>query len=574
MKKDAGTLNLGKIEHGGEIYINQGTVNLLDIDDTAKARFTVDTAGTLSGHRQISGNVFNSEGIVVPGSANTPGTLTIGGDYSQHNGTLRINITPTEASLLDVTGAIKVEGETALEIIATPSSDYKVGQSFTILKSLEGIEGTFSKTTLTGGQFTSGSGYSFELQQEDGTEGSILKLVLKYLAPTETPAPQTTEIEAGQDLKAEILASTETTIIHYQAIGNIVGGNASDTSQDQNCSTFAEYAPQARYEMKMLGQLHQQSTYASALQQLNAYKPTSKHHIQDKISKKSISTSPFTMIQETGKILWVRAMGALGFQNNDGPVTGYKSRSGGLVAGLNTNLFKDMPFGIFAGYTGTRIDMKSDRGKADVGRVFAGPYLTIPFGKNFALNTMLSLGFGKTDNERNVLGAPVKTTAKSKQKNVEIFGSATLTYTAIKNDWILTPYIGVEALDNRRKAYTERGAGQFNMSVGRQSTLNIAGTTGYSLAKVYAFEEGRWSAQITTGYRYDRKFKGKTTFSLSGNPLSLSADLPRKTRHSFNIGPSVAVVYKSGWTVHGGYQATLAKKSHAHEFMVGLKKKI
>ncbi len=569
-KSGTGTLSVGKIQNEGEVYISEGTVNLLP-NAIAGSKFTVDTNGTLSGTGELAQGIFNSEGIVIPGSNEAPGTLTINGDYTQNNGILRVSITPEGgASLLNVIGAVTIEGKAILQVIAQPGT-YNVGQVFEIIKSNEGITGDFSEEILAGGPFTSGSGYYLDPIKEEGDNQSILKLILRYLTPSSNEAEKN---EATQGLQAEVLASNEITRIHYQEVGDILRQQVSDNIESEKCSAFAAYAPQARYEMKMLEQLHQQSTYASALQQIDIYKPSSKHHIRDRLSKKSISSSPFAILQETGKVLWVRAMGGLGFQNNDGSIAGYKSRSGGLVAGLSTTLFKNMDFGIFAGYSGTHVDLRNDRGQSDVGRVFAGPYLTVPFGKKFALHTVLALGFGKTHNERNILSAPTKTTAKSKQKNIEAFTSVTLTHTTIKNNWILTPYIGVEAFDNRRKAYTEREAGQYNMAVNRRTSSNIAGTTGFSLTKVFPFEEGRWSAQISTGYRYDRGLKGKTNFSLTGNPLSLSSGSPRKIRHSFNIGPSIAVVYNTGWTVHGGYQTTLAKKSHAHELVLGLKKKI
>ena len=569
IKEGIGSLNLSKLQNNNEVYISQGTINLLG-NATVGSKFTVDTNGILSGTGRITQDVFNSEGTVVPGSNTTPGTLTIDGSYKQNNGILRVNITPEgTASLLDVIGAVTIEGKAILQIIAKPGT-YNVGQVFEIIKSNEGITGDFSEAILAGGPFTSGSGYYLDPVKEEGDNQSILKLILRYLTPSSNEADKN---EATQGLQAEILASNDITRIHYQEIGDILRKQISDNIENEKCSAFAAYAPQARYEMKMLEKLHEQSTYASALQQIDIYKPSSKHNITDRLSKRSTS-SPFAVLQETGKVMWVRAMGALGFQNNDGSIAGYKSRSGGLVAGLSTTLFKNMDFGIFAGYSGTHVDLKNDRGQADIGRIFAGPYLTVPFGKKFALHTVLSLGFGKTDNERNILNAQTKATAKSKQENIEAFTSVTLTHTTVKNNWILTPYIGVEAFDNRRKAYTERNAGQFNMAVDRQTTSNIAGITGFSLTKVFPFEEGRWSAQLTTGYRYDHGLKGKTNFSLNGNPLSLNTSSSRKIRHSFNIGPSIAVVYNTGWTVHGGYQTTLAKKSHAHELVLGLKKKI
>ncbi len=93
----AGTLEIGDSSHASASI--QGSVD-------------VQTGGTLRGHGSIGGNVIN-DGIVWPGGS--VGVLTINGNYTQNaDGTLQIDVTPTQASELLVNGNATLAGTLSL----------------------------------------------------------------------------------------------------------------------------------------------------------------------------------------------------------------------------------------------------------------------------------------------------------------------------------------------------------------------------------------------------------------------------------------------------------------------------
>jgi len=74
---------------------------------------TVDAGGVFGGHGTVAGDLTNSGGTVQPGGS--IGVLTITGAYSQTSAsTLTIEVSPTAASLLKVTGAASLAGSMAL----------------------------------------------------------------------------------------------------------------------------------------------------------------------------------------------------------------------------------------------------------------------------------------------------------------------------------------------------------------------------------------------------------------------------------------------------------------------------
>ena len=103
----AGTTNINNVLNAGG-----GMVNL--------------SAGTLGGGGEVGGNVDNSGGSVSPG--NSPGILTIDGDYTQGSGgTLLIEINGTtpgvEYDRLVVTGAANLDGTLEVLLGFTPAND-------------------------------------------------------------------------------------------------------------------------------------------------------------------------------------------------------------------------------------------------------------------------------------------------------------------------------------------------------------------------------------------------------------------------------------------------------------------
>lgn len=131
----------GVSTYTGGTTVASGTLSVGSSEASNTARLagdvTVQAAGTLAGHGGIGGSVING-GVVAPGGS--IGTLTIGGNYSQNsNATLLTAITPSQNSMLAVTGAAKIEG--GFQIDADNGVYSK--RTYTILTS-SGLTGRFS----------------------------------------------------------------------------------------------------------------------------------------------------------------------------------------------------------------------------------------------------------------------------------------------------------------------------------------------------------------------------------------------------------------------------------------------
>jgi fibronectin-binding autotransporter adhesin len=145
-KTGAGILILdGANTYTGGTMVSAGTLEIGDSNSAAASidgTVDVQSGGTLRGHGTIVGNV-TSDGIVWPGGS--LGTLAIEGNYAQNaDGTLQIEVTPAQSSMLQVSGSASLAG--SLDLIFAPGT-YSTSK-FTLVQagSLSGTFGTVNGT--------------------------------------------------------------------------------------------------------------------------------------------------------------------------------------------------------------------------------------------------------------------------------------------------------------------------------------------------------------------------------------------------------------------------------------------
>jgi len=139
------TVMVGDATHPGAVFGDPGnpTASTLTVPGTMSG------SARLLGYGTVAANVVNNAGYVQPGgTAGTPGTLTIAGNYSQDaTGTLRVSVTPNGADQLHVLGNAALNGSLNVTIGA---GNYGT-QIYNILTVDGTMTGAFSTVTTTSG---------------------------------------------------------------------------------------------------------------------------------------------------------------------------------------------------------------------------------------------------------------------------------------------------------------------------------------------------------------------------------------------------------------------------------------
>ncbi|MGW8307229.1 MAG: autotransporter outer membrane beta-barrel domain-containing protein [Achromobacter pulmonis] len=198
---DGGTLQVGDASHGGA---------------ELGGNVAVGAQGVLGGHGTVLGNVTNG-GTVSPGGS--IGTLSVGGNYTQaSNATLAIEVSPTAASLLKVSGSASLNG--TLAITYTPGT-YSATR-YNVVSAANGISGRFSSVT---GTLVSGADLN-GLSSSVAYGANDVALVLGIGVPGDTPvviAPVHTSIYTALGSAALMSAQSATAALLDRATPRTVG---------------------------------------------------------------------------------------------------------------------------------------------------------------------------------------------------------------------------------------------------------------------------------------------------------------------------------------------------------------
>jgi hypothetical protein len=131
----------GKLSTGSNAYTqnsNPGSTTATTVNGTLIALGGVNiNEGGIQGTGVIQGNVTETDAIITPGSltSNTPGTLTIDGNFTMVGGTFDELISGTTSGMLDVTGSVDLSGtspEMLLITAVTPGVLFD-GETFTVI---------------------------------------------------------------------------------------------------------------------------------------------------------------------------------------------------------------------------------------------------------------------------------------------------------------------------------------------------------------------------------------------------------------------------------------------------------
>ena len=391
-KSGTGSLTLtGENTYTGTTTVDNGS--LIVDGSIASPLTTVNSGGTLAGHGIIGGNLVNNGTV---GQGNSPGTLTVTGNYTQGaGGLLRIGVGGLGAGqhdLLAVNGSAAVGG--TLQFIRLGNFNLQPGDQVTFLTAKNGVTGTFG--TVQNGLLGTGTIVQIEVTSLgnsvvlEGTQGSFANTPGVAITPNERAVAKALDSARGDPREAALFA-----FLNSQPLADLPH-DLSLIAPSQITSINATAVSVGKVQVSNIGQrlanIQAGSTgFSSAGFSINVGAASFGEGFAG-VSGPEGKSGPAVFAPTPDNRWGVFVTGLGEFTNVDSTTNaaGYNVDTGGFTFGLDYRLTPNFAIGVTAGYAHTTVNLDGG-GNIDVNGGKMGLYATL-FGNGFYLDAAVTGG--------------------------------------------------------------------------------------------------------------------------------------------------------------------------------------
>ncbi len=430
----------------------------------------VNPAGTLTGYGSIGGNLINGGGgLVQPGKG---GTLQVGAHYLQGGvgGTLKIEISPTTNSRLDVAGIATLLGNSVLSLVYDPGV-YK-GHIYTVLQAGT-LAGTF--TTVK----NNAPGISQTVSYTVGPD-TVTVAPLGVFAVT---PPNATAYSALRTSMISNMQDAETALLDH--LGGGSSNNMAPVSgvSAGNSPAFGD----------MLAALPDAALKAGGW--------------------------------FTGMGSWSRLRGA-----DDASDSSVAADNGGFMAGLDRPFGPHTIAGIAGGWSQTNLSQSSGAtGTIDTPRLMA--YGSYDFGKA-GIDGMAGYAYSRATGDRPVIS--VNETASSAHEGNELDAALQARVRLDRGPVSVTPMAGLRVAALHENGFTETGAPGFNMTMPSQWTESVRPFAGVRFDTAVRTAGGMIvRPELDAAYSHELLNTPASIVEIGGGAFSTSSPTPSRDAFRF-----------------------------------------
>lgn len=540
------------IDAGADLTMSSGDSITLDS--------TLTNNGTFRGAGGIIADITNN-GTIAPGYS--IGTQTITGNYVQNaGGTLEIELSGDGTNdLLDITGTATLDGTARFSGFGT--GGMAVGDTYTFIQTTGGVVGGFATV-----------------------EDDFLFLDVGNVQIV------------GNDVQIEVVNRTSLTTASQsnnqtavaQAIDTLIAnGQGGDLDLIFNSLGNVEQASDLLVSQSGIVTINSVDAAASTMRQVtNVIKgrvsAPAGSAIANRIPSPNASTAAFALVEpaagtpfprEKPKEYWIEAVGGFGSLNDDQNIPGHDYTTYGVAAGAESILDEeDMKLGTFVAFSRTQSELNNFQDESAVNSYQAGLYGSKRFDDRWHMNGSVSGSFLDFETTRPV----VTGTAKGEFYGYSAFGYAELLYDiAVSDQWILSPYGGLETSVVHHESYREKGAGALNLDVSDQTAWQLSSEIGVQTRGEIRTENWSIRPAIKLGWAHqildpsselDLKFSGAPSASFKSESLDQNRD---SARIGFDV--SIAEIENAGTSFYVEYDGNLATDAQDHLLTTGIKVK-
>ncbi|MFC0242444.1 autotransporter outer membrane beta-barrel domain-containing protein [Rhodopseudomonas telluris] len=483
-KSGSSTLTLSGNGSGftGTMLVKDG--KLIVNSDSGTSAVTVYSGASLSGSGTVGTIDMQSGSTISPG--NSPGTLTVAGNYHQASGaTYLAELVPgsTVSDKIAVTGTATIDNGAILNVTRYGAGAYLPDVRYTVLSATGGVSGSY---TLTGDTYV--SAFYALMATYDPTHVYVDAVQIRAFADAAATANQRAAANGLQSVP----------------IGNGLRSAVSALTSDSAARTAFDQVSGEAYA----------SAKTALLDDSRFVREATTQQVQ------SARRGPDTSV-------WTRGYGSWATADGNGNATGVRRTTGGVLFGADGDVFDTLRLGLVGGYGYTSVNLDGGRGSVSGDTYSIGAYggsdlngITLSFGANHAWHTLTS--------SRNVVlsGFADRLVADYNARTTQVYGD--VGYNIELGRAALQPFAGFAYVNLATSGFTEKGGAAALTSA--SDTIDAAFTT-LGLRAKGGFDVGSTAltANGMVGWRHTlnhviptatNAFAGGGAFTVWGVPLA------------------------------------------------------
>lgn len=575
---NTGTLsNQGTLTNSGQLTVTgtgvlsgAGTIaqsaGVLQVDGVLTQSGVTIAGGTLRGAGTINAPVSNS-GTLLPGAPGVPGTLSVVGSLVQNpSASLAVDVTPTQASKVAVTGPATLAG--TVQVTASAGA-FDAPATHTILSASGGVSGTF-------GALSSSSAFLNATLSYDPNDVFLSLSRAPFCSVASTPnqnsicgALDRTQASGGgtADMQSVLgvlsgLSAAEARAAFDSLDGSVL--NAGFKGQVGLADGFTG-AIGSRLDTGSAGGVIGLSTRTAVqLAAADGLSDASPAYAQ-------AAAGPADDPRADGNGMWVRASGNSGKTGGDANAGGYRQDGGGLTVGADTEIDRRWRAGgaVNAGTQHVRGDSGSGSGNVDGVSVAAyAQYADGPV----RIRGIAGAGRNDNDGTRAVsFGAEVRAASSSFKSNQQfVYTEAAYTMAGTRFDVQPVAALGYTRVEN--PAYTETGAGALDLAVDAQTRASIRSYVG--IRTIHKLDAGGAELRLEPRMLWSHEFgdvdNALASAQLAGSPAAaFQVQGPAIKRDGVVLGAGLSGWVRRDLSVFGDAGAELRSGQSNVTFFLG-----
>lgn len=177
---------------------------------------------------------------------------------------------------------------------------------------------------------------------------------------------------------------------------------------------------------------------------------------------------------DSGSCAWSRAFGSVTNQGNTTNALGYQAEAFTLQTGIEHQIAPNWYLGGSIAYETSNFRGDAGLTKADGDAALLGATVRYQPGR-WQISGALDFGYGWYDSTRSITAGSFAATAKASPTVWQLGGHGRVAYVLPLGDWYLQPRLDLHVNHVWSGAFTETGAGPFNLSVDGQSSTTASG---------------------------------------------------------------------------------------------------